>query len=983
MPRVLYSLIFLIFPILGLNAQNTEKQQEIFSKGKWVDSVFNTLTEKERIAQLIMVPAWSNRDSTHLLELEDLVVKQGIGGIAFFQGGPVRQINMINRLQSLSRVPIIMGLDAEWGLGMRLDSAMRFPYQVALGAIRNDRLIFEMGTEIGKQLKNVGIQMNFAPVVDVNNNPQNPVINYRSFGSDPQRVASKGIAYMNGLQAESIIPTAKHFPGHGDTQTDSHLSLPVINHNYERLEKIELEPFRQLIDNGLQGIMVAHLNIPAMDTEPGIPTTLSPLVIKEKLKGEMGFKGLVVTDALNMKGVADHFEPGELEVKAFLAGNDILLYVQDVETAIHAIHIANKQGIISDQDIASRCKKILAAKYDVGLSELGEISSTNITEKMFPLSAQVLRRKLTMASLTALKNQDKIFPIKNLESQKIASVCLGRGRTSSFQARMERYTKIDPFSIDKNAEPAEFDSLMNSLERYDLIIIGVHNMDMRSAKDFGLTSEEIKFLGRIVNRKKVIVSVFGNPYSLTKIPDIQNSAGLICAYYDNFLAQDFAAQLIFGGIGADGMLPVDVNEHFRAGDGIIIDGGLRFSYVLPEEVGINQEILKKKIDSICQSGIDSAAYPGCEVFASRDGKVFFHECYGSHTYDNKQPVHPSDIYDLASVTKVSGPLPALMRLSDEEKISLDVPFSSYWPRFRRTDKEDFTFREGLAHYAQLAAWIPFYKEAKLKQGPLSRGDIKADSSKRFSDRVSDDLWVKNRYKKTIYEEIEKSPLLKKKDYVYSGLLSYIYPELIENITKRGYEDYLYNEFFRPLGAWTLVYNPLRWFPRERIIPTEDDDFFRMEQLRGYVHDEGAAMMGGVSGNAGLFATAEDLAKLHQMYLWGGIYGGERFLSSDVMKEFTRCQYCDEDNRRGLGFDKPLVGNDTLDAVRAYPAHSVSASSFGHSGYTGTLVWADPDAGLLYVFLSNRVYPTRENSKIYDLNIRSNILETFYTAMEKK
>ena len=588
-----------------------------------------------------------------------------------------------------------------------------------------------------------------------------------------------------------------------------------------------------------------------------------------------------------------------------------------------------------------------------------------------------------MASLTVLRNDDEIIPVKNLESMKIASLCLGRDRTNSFQARLERYTRIDPFSIDRDAGLADFDSLLLDLEKYDLLIIGVHNMDMRSAKNFGLTPTQIAFLKKIVNRQKTIISVFGNPYALGIIPDIQKSAGLICAYYDNYLAQDFAAQLIFGGIGADGLLPVDVNEFFKAGDGVEVEGGIRFSYVKPEEVGLDGDFLKKKIDSICQSGIDSAAYPGCEVFAARNGKVFFHESYGYHTYDNKQPVHFSDIYDLASVTKVTGPLPPIIRFYDEGKIDLDVPFSAYWPRFKGTNKESLTLREGLAHYAQLAAWIPYYKEAKLKQGPLKRGDIKPDSSRRFSDRVSEELWVKNKYKKTIYEEIEKSPLLKEKKYVYSGLLSYIYPEMIESISGRKYEDYLYNEFYRPLGAWTLVYNPLSWFPKERIVPTEDDDFFRMEQLRGYVHDEGAAMMGGVSGNAGLFSTAEDLAKLHQMYLWGGKFGGERFLSEEAMKEFTRCQYCEEDNRRGLGFDKPLVRNDTVEIAQAYPAHSVSSSSFGHSGYTGTLVWADPATGLLYVFLSNRVYPTRENSKLYDLNIRSNILETFYNAMEIK
>ena len=585
--------------------------------------------------------------------------------------------------------------------------------------------------------------------------------------------------------------------------------------------------------------------------------------------------------------------------------------------------------------------------------------------------------------MTVLRNENEIVPVKNLESRRIASVCLGRNQKSSFQSRLERYTKIEDFQIDKNASPAEFDSLITSLEEYDLIIIGIHNMDMRASKNFGLTLEEAAFLQEINDKKETIVSLFGNPYALGILPEIEKSSCLILAYYDNFLAQDFAAQLIFGGISADGRLPVDVNSHFKAGDGINIRGGIRFSYILPEELGIDHFVLKNKIDSICRLGIDSAAYPGCEVFAALKGKVFFHECYGYQTYDNKQPVQLSDIYDLASVTKVTGPLPPLIRLYDENKIKLDESFSTYWPKFKNTDKESFTVREGLAHYAKLAAWIPYWKEEAREDGSFRRGTIKQDSSRRFSSRVSENLWVNKKYHQSIYSQIAESPMLKKQEYVYSGLLSYLYPELIENITGRDYQEYLYNEFFRPLGAWTLVYNPLRYFPAERIVPTENDDFFRMEQLRGYVHDEGAAMMGGVSGNAGLFSTAEDLAKLHQMYLWEGQYGGRQFLSADAVKEFTRCQYCDEDNRRGLGFDKPLVGNDTIKPEDAYPAHSVSPSSFGHSGYTGTLVWADPESELLYVFLSNRVYPTRENSKLYDLNIRSSILETFYQAIERK
>jgi beta-glucosidase-like glycosyl hydrolase/CubicO group peptidase (beta-lactamase class C family) len=978
-------LLFFIIYILALSSSFGRDLMDPGDKnpGKWCDSVLNELSLKEKIAQLIMVPAWSERGAEHEAELIALVQHHGIGGIAFFQGGPVRQINMINHIQAASKVPVLMALDAEWGLGMRLDSTMSFPYQVALGALRDDDLIYRMGREIGKQLKAVGIQMNFAPVVDVNINPKNPVINYRSFGSDPLRVASKGIAYMKGLQDEGIITTAKHFPGHGDTQTDSHLALPVINHDLQRLKDVELLPFEKLIENGLKGIMVAHLNIPALDPEPGIPTTLSKQVVSGLLRKEMGFKGLIVTDALNMKGVSGSYPPGELEVRAFMAGNDILVYVQDVKAAIEALNKAAMDGRIDSMEIKSRCRKVLMAKYQTGLSEFKPVDVKDIQGRLFPSGADVLKRELTRSSLTVLNNNSNIMPVKGLAKTRIASVSLGAGHKTSFQQRLSDYTKIDSYFTEGDASPEDFDSLRRDLENYDLVILGLHDMDMRPAMNFGISPGEMAFLSDMASRENTIISIFGNPYSLGVIPGIEKAAGLILAYYDNYLTRDYAAQLIFGGISANGILPVDVNDNFKAGSGLQVDGGIRFSYILPEEAGIDHIYLKKKIDSICQSGIDSQAYPGCEVFAARNGQIFFHECYGFQTYENDQPVTREDIYDLASVTKVTGPLPALIRLYEEGKIDLDAPFSDYWPRFRGTDKEHFTVREGLAHYARLAAWIPYYREARVKEGPFSRGDLRLDSTRRFSDRISEDMFVKNKYREHIFDEIAISPLLKKKEYVYSGLLSYIYPEIVANKTGRDYEEYLYDEFFRPLGAWTLVYNPLRWFPPERIVPTENDDFFRMQQLRGYVHDEGAALMGGVSGNAGLFSTAEDLAKLHQMYLWEGEYGGERYLSAEALKEFIRCQYCDEDNRRGLGFDKPLVRNDTVDPVDAYPCHSASPSSFGHSGYTGTLVWADPENGLLFVFLSNRVYPTRENSKLYDLNIRSGILETLYIAIENR
>ncbi len=944
--------------------------------------MYTSLTQKERIAQLIMIPAWSNKGAAHEKEVEYLVTKYKIGGIAFFQGGPGRQIELINRYQAISDLPLLMGTDAEWGLGMRLDSTMSFPYQMALGAIQNDSLIYAMGREIGRQLRLTGMQMNFAPVLDVNNNPENPVINYRSFGSDKYNVSRKGIAYMQGLQDEGIIATGKHFPGHGDTDTDSHLALPLINHSMERLNNLELFPFRQTIRAGLGAIMVAHLHVPELDPNETLPTTLSKKVVGDLLDKQIGFAGLIVTDALNMKGVTNHFPPGEIEVLAFDAGNDMLVYVEDVKLAIESLERALVEGRISEDQLQRSCKKVLAAKYWAGNYAIPNLSSVDIHSKVNTASAEVLKAELTAASLTVLRNRDGVLPIKGLENKKIASVSIGWNRPSVFQNRLRNYTNIEAFYLPKTASADEFKVLLVKLKKFDLVLLGLHNLDMRPSRNFGLLPEVISFTENLMGQSSTILTVFGNPYALDKLKGLNDGEGIILAYHENTLSQDLSAQIIFGGIGATGRLPVDIGNKFHAGEGEDTQGGIRFSYSTPEAVGIVGELLKKKIDSICLSGIKDKAYPGCEVFVARNGIVFFHECYGYFDYSKKQKVNKESIYDLASVTKVTGPLPGIMKLVEEEKMDLDAPFSTYWSDFKKTDKAWLTLREALAHQGKLQAWIPFWKETKKDDGEFRRLTFKNEPSKRYPIRVCDSLWIHRTYTKKIFQAIEEAPLREKREYLYSGLPSYLYPTIIERMTGRSYEEYLYNTYYRKLGAWTLVYNPLRFFPLERIVPTEKDDFFRDEQLRGYVHDEGASMMGGISGNAGLFSTAQDLAKLHQMYLWKGSYGGEEFIKKEIVEEFIRYQYPDEGSRRGLGFDKPLLNNKELEPSEAYPAFSASASSFGHSGYTGTLVWADPETGLLYVFLSNRVYPTRENSTLYDLNIRSNILEALYQGIQE-
>ncbi len=935
----------------------------------------NTLTPRERIAQLIHIAAYSNRSKGFEDSLLTLVEEFQVGGLIFFQGGPVRQAQLVNRYQGVSKVPLLISMDAEWGLGMRLDSTISFPYQMTLGAAQDDLLIREMGREIGRQFRRLGVHLNFAPVADVNNNPNNPVINYRSFGEDTKAVTEKSLSYMRGLQEEGILVSAKHFPGHGDTETDSHYDLPQLPHSRERLKTVELAPFRAMIEAGASGVMVAHMNIPSLDSTENLPSTLSKPIVTGLLQDEMGFQGLIMTDALNMQGVTKYYQPGEVDVKALVAGNDMLLFSQDVSKALEMIEDAIKQGRLSQKDIDRKCRKVLAAKYWVGLHDYKPVEVYHLVQDLNTPQAQVLHRRLIESSLTVIKNDD-VLPVKRLDTLTIASLSIGADKISRFQHTLDLYAQVDHFLLPKEASQEQTQQMGALLKDYDLIIVALHQVYRRPGNSPGFNEHTYQLIDQLMNDNTLLVS-FRNPYTLGEVSMADQAGVIICAYQDQPLIQDLSAQLIFGGIGASGRLPVTVNSAFGFGQGLDIQGGKRLKYTIPEEVGINTQYLHRRVDSVVQVGLDSMAYPGAQVLAAKDGKVFMHRVYGHHTYQDLREVRKDDIYDLASVTKITGPLPALMRLYGEGKLQLDQPFSYYWEDFKGTDKEEMTVREVLAHYAQLKSWIPYWESTKRKSGKFKRRFLRSDSSRRFPIRLTDNLYLKHNYRdKQIYKAIRKSPLEKEKKYLYSGLSFYLYPRIIEDLTGINYEDYVRQEFYLRLGANTLTYNPMRFYDIDRIVPTENDGFFRMEQLHGKVHDEGAAMMQGVSGNAGLFSTANDLAKIMQMYLQGGTYGGERYIQQEAVSEFTKCQYCAEGNRRGLGFDKPVLENK-MDGSTAWDA---SGSSYGHSGYTGTFTWVDPENGLLYIFFSNRVYPTRDNPKLYRLSIRPAIHQVLYDAL---
>ena len=938
----------------------------------WADSIMRKMSSDQKIAQLFMVSAYSNKGENHVKEIEHLIKKYHIGGLMFLQGGPVRQATLTNYYQSISDVPLMIALDAEWGLSMRLDSTVRFPWQMTLGAIQDKDVIYRMGVEIARQCKLIGVNINFAPVVDVNFNPDNPIIGNRSFGENPKKVGELAIQYMKGMQDNRVLACAKHFPGHGDTDADSHKELPIINHKRDRLDSVEILPFKMLIDKGLGSIMVAHLHVKYLDSTKNLASSLSSRVVTDLLKKELGFNGLVITDALNMKGVSKFYDQGIVDVKALLAGNDILLFSEDVPKAIMEIKTAIKNGDITQQEIDQRCKKILLNKYWMGLNNHSACDINNIKEKITTRSTHLLNRDLVEKSITLVQNYDSIIPLKRLDTLKIASLSIGKN-SSKFQNTISKYAQVDHYTISENASSKERENMLSKLSDYNLVLIGIHKSNASPWKDYSFNKRIDLFVQKLSVQSKVVVSIFANPYSINSFLFVNNFDALIMSYQNSEISQEMTAQAIFGGIGLNARLPVST-KHYPLNAGFETKK-IRFKYTIPEEFGVNQSDLYK-IDSLAQNAIFQEATPGCQILIAKDGKIFFEKSYGYHTYSKKHKVKNTDLYDLASITKISATLPLLMQMVDEKSLSIDHELSKYL-EMDSSNKNNLIIRDILAHQGRLSSWIPFYKNTldndtvrgvKILRKTLYN-NVKSD---KYPYKVADQIYLHYSYRDTIYKDIFDSDLRKYKNYKYSDLGYYLFHRIIEKYYDEKLNKLIDLRFYHSLGMENMGFLPLERVDRKRIVPTEYDYLYRGQLIHGYVHDQGAAMLGGVAGHAGLFSNANDLAKLMQMYLNSGEYAEERYIESSTIKKFTKCQFPQNKNRRGAGFDKP-----SLDNKGGPTCQGVSQDSFGHTGFTGTIAWADPETQIIYIFLSNRIHPDADNLKLLKMDVRTNIMKEIY------
>lgn len=926
-------------------------------KTRWVDSVFQTLNTSEKIGQLFMIPVATNATPEEMDELNDLISKHKPGSILITQGGPINIARLVNKFQSESDIPLLVGVHAEWGLGQSLDSVMSFQKSMSLGALRDDTLIYRLGREIAREMRQLGIHINFAPNADISEAKQPYPDALRYFSDSKERVASKAVAYMRGLQDGGVLACAIHPESLKKTnEVDSSLFISI-----PPLDTIGLYPYRELVQEGLNGLLTSQLHLyPLSDAESNAPTQI---FITEILNKYLGFKGLNFTDISDLEKNTGKQQDGVIERLALEVGNDILMNPDDISAAMKAISRGVRTNKLLKARLDDAVRKILSAKYDAGLAYKKNIVTDNLASRLNSPQAKLLRHQISEGSVTLIANEKNSVPVPWIENKKFVSITIGSEEQNEFTRYLSKYAAFEHLSIRLPQDTAQIKARLAAAH---VIVIGVFPFSSSMIK------EVAPFIQSLTKRKEVIVSHFGNPDELKYLEGIPT---LLVGYTDQNEVPKIAAQIIFGAMAAQGELPFAI-ANFNEGHGITSETTGRLSYTLPEAAGIDSKTLAK-IEAIAREAIEIGATPGSHVLVAKDGKVVYEQSNGYLTYENKIPVSDQTIYDLASVTKVSATLQTVMFMHEKGLIDINKKISAYLPELKKSNKKDFTIKDILTHQAGLWPFLPFWAET-VKNGTQLPQYYSSVSSRDYPFPVADNLFANKSMKDSLWSwiikaKVREKPMRTTYNYVYSDMGFYILQHLAEKTLNQPMEEFLDQNLYEPLGAYALGYLPLKKFPDNLIAPTENDILFRKKLLTGYVHDQGAAMHGGIAGHAGLFGTANDLAKLGQMLLQKGSYGGHRYYKPETVEIFTSKQY--EPSRRGLGWDKPTPsdwnGPTTLLA---------SSRTFGHTGFTGTCIWVDPEFNLVFIYLSNRVHPDMTNNRLLNANIRPRIQEVIYKAI---
>ena len=960
----------------------------------WVDSVMDKLSFKEKVGQLFIYTIAPVDTKRNLALLREVIDTYKIGGLLFSGGKMQNQVELTNRAQRQSKLPLLITFDGEWGLAMRLRGTPVFPRNMVLGCIQDNRLIYEYGREMARQCQQIGVQVNFAPVADVNINPNNPVINTRSFGEDPVQVADKVIAYASGLEGGGVLSVCKHFPGHGDTDTDSHKALPVLPFTRERLDSVELYPFKEAIRAGLSGMMVGHLQVPVIEPVGGLPSSLSRNIVYDLLTEEFAFKGLIFTDALAMKGVYSNSGPGSVCLQALKAGNDMVLAPRNLKEEMPTVWEAIEKGELSREDIENKCRKVLTYKYVLGLTKKPIVSLSGLGQRVNSPQTRDLIRRLNLAAITVLSNKGHILPLHENKEQTMALLEVGDpGETNILAEELSRYTSLARFRLRPHLTEEEGQQLKDTLSGYKRIIVAVSEQRLAAYQSF---------FAKFAPKTPVVYLFFTPGKMMLQIHRaVGNASAVVLGHSLHPDVQCQVADVLFAKATANGRLSASLGGLFRTGAGVTITPETPLHFI-PEEYGLSSGLLKQ-IDSIALEGIREGAYPGCQIVVMKDGHVMVDQSFGTVAGAGSAHVEPTSIYDLASLSKTTGTLLALMKLYDKGRFNLTDRISDYLPFLQRTNKKDITIQELLFHQSGLPSGIALYPEAidkdsykgklfaakkdathPLQLSPTTWANPNFQFKKEYVSSVKtpkhilqicDSLWLSPSFAKEMEKKIVEAPL-GSKTYRYSDVGFILLRLLAEQLAGMPMDAYLHREYYEPMGLEHTGYLPLRRSKKSEIVPSNMDPFIRKTTLQGFVHDETAAFQGGVSGNAGLFSTAREVAQVYQMLLNDGELDGKRYLSKETCQLFTT--EVSKLSRRGLGFDKP----DGKDAKKSPCGQLAPAEVYGHTGFTGTCAWADPVNGLVYVFLSNRTYPDADNWKLNRLNIRERIQDAIYEAMIK-
>ncbi|MBU6157720.1 MAG: serine hydrolase [Bacteroidetes bacterium] len=970
--------IFPAFLFALLLCCRLQAQTYSLAEDKWVDSVFRSLTLEQKIAQLMIVRAHSNLTQSHVDEVSHLIRQYNVGGLCFFQGGPLRQAMLTNFYQSIAKTPLLITIDAEWGLAMRLDSVQALPRQLMLGAIADTTLAYRYGQILGRQCKRMGIQVNYAPVLDVNNNPANPVINDRSFGENKEKVAILGSALINGLQEQGVMACAKHFPGHGDTEVDSHYDLPVIKKSNAQLDTLEIYPFKKIFEQGVASTMVGHLAIPAIDTTPNIAMSLSANNVNGLLREKMGYNGLVFTDALEMKGVQKFFPGGKASLMALKAGNDLLCLPVEIPATIELIKQAVLVGELDSIALYNKVKKVLRAKYAVGLKQAQTVDTVNLLQDLNE-GITALRNDMARHAVTLLRNEEKLLPIlpsailyqqeRNLKGT-VAYVAVGLDSIQPLGVSMQATYQADLFYFPNKMDSIAIEARLDSIQKnYDYLVIGLHKFSRKPTNQFGLSATTIGIVNRLLEHPRSALIVFGNPYALAHFCEAKR---LMAAYEDNSDIQAAVFRQLTGVDAPLGKLPVSVCDRLSAGTGNTYENQM---LELPKQLLPPSKFVK--VDSIMEDAIQRKAMPGGVVVVMKEGKIIFEKAYGHTTYEATQPTSLQTVYDVASVTKVAATTLAVMRLYENGQLHLRERLGTYLPELKGSPHATLKIRDLLLHQSGLPSWIPFYKSLiDTISGIPDPIWIATQRTKDYSQYIAPGMYLRNDWMDSLWKRIMRIPLAKRKTYQYSDIGFMYLGKLIEKITGVTLDEYVRQNFYEPLTLPTIGFVPKQKIPLDRIAPTEKEKSFRRQLLWGEVHDPAAALMRGVAGHAGLFSTAQELAYLMQDLMRSTKDSGTIRFKPSTIRLFT--SYGSKQSRRGLGFDKPE--QDNWSRKDPYPCRAVSSSAFGHLGFTGTCAWADPEQQLVYVLLSNRVHPDAQPNLFGNLNVRGKVMEAVYEAI---